>query len=416
VTRARLRVLISAYACEPDRGSEPGLGFGIARQMAELHDVWVLTRANNRGPIQTALKDKPISSLIPVYFDLPPALRFWKRGPRGVQLYYLLWQRASLAAARKLHMTVGFDLVHHVTFAKCWSPSGIAQLGPPFLWGPLGGGDSTPRAFLGEYSLRGRAKNQARECFRTLSTVVPALRATASRSTISLAATEDTAMFLSRIGARDIRRLSQAALDSEEIDKLASMKTERDGTIVRFACLGNLLCLKGFNLAVAAFARASLLESELWIIGDGPERRRLEQLAASLGVEPMVRFHGRLARDEALQRLSECDVLVHPALHDTSPWACVEAMALGLPVIALAHTGPQVMVPPSAGILVQCVDPRSTIESLALAMSQLANDPIERRRLGDGGRREVRERFSWTQRGSELDALYRELALGETLP
>src|SRR5271167_4738650 len=112
----RLKVLISAYACEPDRGSEPADGWYWSLQMRRFHDVWVLTRSNNREPIErVGTEGKDIHW---VYVDLPKWLRFWKKGSRGVQLYYYLWQIAAYFTGRRLYRQHRFDIIHHVTFGK----------------------------------------------------------------------------------------------------------------------------------------------------------------------------------------------------------------------------------------------------------------------------------------------------------
>ena len=99
----KLRILISAYACEPRKGSEPGIGWQWALAHAAAgHEVWVLTRANNRAAIEDALQHHPSPGLHFVYHDLPRWMRWWKRGGRGVRLYYLLWQWGAYRLARIL--------------------------------------------------------------------------------------------------------------------------------------------------------------------------------------------------------------------------------------------------------------------------------------------------------------------------
>lgn len=112
----RLKILVSAYACEPGKGSEPGVGWNWVKQLARFHDVWVLTRTNNREPIERALAQEPMANVHWVYFDLPRWARFWKKGRRGVHLYYYLWQIGAYFVGRRLHNQVKFDLVHHITF------------------------------------------------------------------------------------------------------------------------------------------------------------------------------------------------------------------------------------------------------------------------------------------------------------
>src|SRR6516164_1163816 len=97
-----LRVLVSAYACEPGMGSEPGIGWNTVRELGQRHEVWVITRANNQAKIESALASSPMPSVHFVYFDLPKWSRFWKRGSRAVNLYYYLWQLGAYFTARKL--------------------------------------------------------------------------------------------------------------------------------------------------------------------------------------------------------------------------------------------------------------------------------------------------------------------------
>src|ERR1039458_2632356 len=90
--KVSLRVLLSAYACEPGRGSEPAVGWNWVPHIAKRHDVWVITRANNRSPIEKALGKPAPENVHWIYFDLPPWARFWKKRERGLHLYYWLWQ------------------------------------------------------------------------------------------------------------------------------------------------------------------------------------------------------------------------------------------------------------------------------------------------------------------------------------
>ena len=124
--------------------------------MARRHQVWVVTRTNNQAIIEDEMARHPEPNLRFVYYDLPRWARWWKRRGRGVQLYYYLWQIGALASARRITGEVSFDVAHHVTFAKYWTPTFLAFLPIPFVWGPLGGGDSIPWSFWKDLSHRGK--------------------------------------------------------------------------------------------------------------------------------------------------------------------------------------------------------------------------------------------------------------------
>src|SRR5438552_10908265 len=150
----RLKILVSSYACEPGKGSEPGTGWNWVRQISRFGEVWVITKANNRQSIERVLTNEPLANVHFLYFDVPCWARFWKKGGRGIRLYYYLWQLGAYFAARRLHRQVGFVLVHHVTFAKYCVPSFLALLPAPIIWGPVGGGESAP--WNRWYTLRSR--------------------------------------------------------------------------------------------------------------------------------------------------------------------------------------------------------------------------------------------------------------------
>jgi len=400
----RLKVLISAYACEPQKGSEPGVGWNLALHMARYHDIWVLTRANNRPVIEAELESNPVPGLHFIYFDLPRWARFWKRGQRGVQLYYYLWQIGAYSAARKAHRRVGFDLVHHVTFVKYWAPSFLSLLEAPFIWGPVGGGESAPLKFWASFGVLGIVYELFRTVARWLEEHDPLVRLTAHRAHLALATTEDTATRLRRIGAREVKVLSQVALSQEEASTLGMLPVPENST-VRFVSLGRLIHWKGFHLGIAAFARSGLPDAEYWIIGGGPERGRLQRLAERLGVWNRVHLWGRLPRAEALDKLAACHVLVHPSLHDSGGWVCVEGMAAGKPVICLDLGGPAVQVTDGTGVKAPAENPDQAIAGVAAAMRRLALDPRLQESMGEAARASVRSEFLWPGKAQTLAGL-----------
>src|SRR6185369_11509998 len=137
----RLKVLISAYACEPGKGSEPEVGWQWALQMARFHDVTVLTRENNKAVIEAELEKLRGSRPLPefVYHDCQPVLMDFKRRTGGVKWYYMLWQRSAREVVQQLHAQRAFDLMHHVTFAGFRYRTVIWGHNVPSIWGPVGG-------------------------------------------------------------------------------------------------------------------------------------------------------------------------------------------------------------------------------------------------------------------------------------
>ena len=150
------RILVSAYACEPGRGGEGEIGWSVVHELARTNQVWVITRANNKVVHETAFAQngKP-DTLNFIYYDTPNWARWYKKGKRFFLIYYYVWQIGSAFAARRSLKKSQVDLAHHITGGMDWMPSGLALLGLPFVWGPVGS-EEIPR-LIGECSPLRRA-------------------------------------------------------------------------------------------------------------------------------------------------------------------------------------------------------------------------------------------------------------------
>jgi glycosyltransferase involved in cell wall biosynthesis len=143
------------------------------------------------------------------------------------------------------------------------------------------------------------------------------------------------------------------------------------------------------------------------LIGKGPDRATLEQLAATLGVEDRVSFAGALPHERALAELARCHVHVMPSIHDAFGVSHIEAMAAGVPSVGGAGTGAEDVAAAGEGLLlVPPGDPAGLVRTL----DDLLGDERERTRLGAAARRTVADRFTWARNGAETATLYRQLA------
>jgi len=408
-----LKVLVSAYACEPGKGSEPGAGWHWVGQIGRFEECWVVTRLNNRESIDKALTTNPLPRVHFIYYDLPPWVRFWKKGQRGVRAYYYLWQLGAYRLAKRLHRELHFDLVHHLTFANYWLPSFLPLLPAPFLWGPVGGGESAPRNFRKSFSLRGKSYEILRDVARSIGELNPFVRMTARRAAAGLAVTPQTAHRLRALGCRNVSLSSQTALSFEELSRLHEVPPRRESPF-RVISVGRLLHWKGFELGIKAFAEFHRRhpESEFWLIGDGPEHERWKQLAQTLNAGKNIVFWRTLPRSEVLEKIAACDVLLHPSLHDSGGWVTAEAMAAGRPVICLDLGGPALQVTEKTGFKIPAISPDQVVADITAALEQIVGDPFHCAQLGAAGRERIRQDFNWEKLGDQLAMVYARLVNG----
>ncbi|MBX3011955.1 MAG: GT4 family glycosyltransferase PelF [Caldilineaceae bacterium] len=173
-----------------------------------------------------------------------------------------------------------------------------------------------------------------------------------------------------------------------------------------FGFVGRLHPVKGLPFLLEAFAQvvAQCPEQQLWLIGEGSERQRLAQQRDALGLTKHVTFWG--ARQDVAALLQQMDLFVLPSHWEGMPMVLLEAMAVGLPVVATAVGGtPEVVVPGETGYLVPPADP----PALAQALLRFCHDPALCQRLGAAGRQRVEQHFSIEQNVAQTVALYEKL-------
>ncbi len=405
----KMKILLSAFSCQPNRGSEPAVGWNIARTLAKHHEVWVLTHnTDNYEVIKKEMAENPNPNLNIVFLEVSKRVKIHEMGRLGEQVNYYLWQIRAYFAAKKLHERENFDLVQHATFVKYSIPTFLNLINAPFVWGPVGGGESSPKSFAREFSAGGKTFEFLRSAARRIGEFDPFVRVAARNSTAIVAVTEETADRLRKLGAKKIKLISQCALNEEELDYFGRAAMPDDSTI-RFISIGRLLHWKGFDLGLRALAKARIENAEYWIVGAGPDEKRLKALVAELGIEKKVRFCGVLSRRETFDCLAQSHVLVHPSLHDSGSFACLEAMAAKRPVICLDLGGPAVIVGDDGGIKVPAENPPQAIEAIAEAMKLLAFDSELRTRMGEQARRRAAEEFTWEKKIEFFNELYAEI-------
>jgi glycosyltransferase involved in cell wall biosynthesis/thymidylate kinase len=408
----RVRVLVSAYACEPHKGSEPGVGWDWAQTIALNHDAWIITRANNRSVIETELRANPNPHLHFTYVDLPRWASFWKRGHRGVRTYYYLWQFAAWMQARSLCRETHFHLAHHVTFVNDWLWTFMAFLPLPFVWGPIGSNARCPSHLLPSV----RARNL--DLFRIM-----------IQNTVRWC---DPLWWLSAIRASAIVTINDQVARQLPLRLLAAHKTRVETAVAVTACavpdqmparegnrilyVGRHLPIKGGALAIEAFAKIveKQPQMELVLIGEGPEERTLRRMVHTRNLEDRVTFLPWQPQTRVWDMMNQADVFLFPSMEGAG-MVVLEAMRAGLPVVCLQFGGPGTMVTEEVGRTVPIGSLDEVTSRLAREAMTLLNDPALRASLGNAARRRTQVVFSWAAKQEIVSRLYRDILLGDSL-
>ena len=407
-----MKVLLSAYSCFPCKTSEPGNAWRAINEALKEHEVWaVIADAHQyRELTKPVLAKNPLPNFHPIFHALPPAAQWLSRSPATTAIYYHLWQESLRSVVRELHQKVKFDLVHHVTYGRYWSPSGLRELNLPFIWGPVGAAETPPAEFVSELPLRYRLIEAARDGARNFCEQTAALRETAAAATIAIGVTRESCDALKRLGAPRVERMPQLALTDEDLAQFAALPNPPAGPL-RAICVGRHVHWKGFYLAIRAFAEFAQNNSdaELWIINDGPFRGELEKTAAQTGVAGRVKFLGTLPKySDVLEKLGQSHVLLHPALHEGFGNVCMEAMAAGRPVGCLDIGGPASQITPETGFAAPATNPAEAVTALAKFLEKIDRDRALLARMSAAARAHVAQNYTMRRVNAQMRDFYAE--------
>jgi glycosyltransferase involved in cell wall biosynthesis len=384
----------AGYLLDPDIGSDYERPWRLAEGLARrgLRVVVVareVKRMADLGPNVELARPPGSLPTSPVGRIADRANLYW---------YARLISRREVSAGRAL-------VVHHLGPCGEYSPSLIAKLPIPFVYGPLPA-SRPPNIPDDEWLSWLRTPN-----------------ATAAQATLSRVAAVPARIAAHFLWLRMIRRA-----DAVIVESAANAPPERPDAVVippgvnvtlfspdkrddpipgRVMAVGNLLGRKGYDVLIRAIARVARTrpQAHLVLAGSGPDELSLRRLAGQLGIDSSVTFAGNVPRADLPRLLRSSEVFSHPATFDTFPLALLEAMACGLPtVVSSAGALPDIVG--RAGL----VHPVGDDKQLAQSLLQVLSSAELRRSLGAAARARAVKTYTWQAMSDSYLELYRELA------
>jgi glycosyltransferase involved in cell wall biosynthesis len=376
-----MNILAMAYCCEPNVGSEPNRSWNHILILAQRYRVDVITHPRNRAGIE---RFPPIPGITFHYVDIGTLLDPWKKFKAEVlgSFRYTLWQVAALLAARRLHRKIHFNAVIQLSLGSLTAPQFACFIGPPLIWGPIGGGHMFPLRMVS--FLRYRLFWEiARNMRVSIARWLPWVRATARRASIVLVTNPDTEGIALACGARDVRLVNDIALQESWYPRETEAISQRNPYAVVW--VGRLEEHKAPILALAAFRKVrEVVPAELVVIGDGSMTGACRAYVNANNMSECVRFLGQLTHEEVRQQVRNAALFLFTSLRDSLPTAAFEALSQGTPVAILDHQG-AVQLPDDTSVKVAVTSPAETILHLASAVSDLLMSPEKLRKMSAAG-------------------------------
>ena len=317
-------------------------------------------------------------------------------------LLHLTTQLVQRKIVQNLAKKLAVDVIHQPIPVSPKTPSCLYGIGVPVVIGPLNGGMKYPPAFQKEHGLvAGAAMALGRAISNVFNLVIPGKRL----ASLMLVANPRTRAALPRGIRGRVVELVENGVDLQ----IWRQKLPNAGAApeLRLIFVGRLIDWKALEIVLEAIARVSKHQAvSCEVIGDGPMRQIWQDMAKQLGLETTVKFSGFLSQPECARRLQEADVFVLPSLFECGGAVVLEAMAVGLPVIATAWGGPLDYLDDNCGILVEPSSREDLIEGFANAMIRLGDSSSLREQMGQAGYDRARQYFDWERKVDRILELY----------
>jgi glycosyltransferase involved in cell wall biosynthesis len=409
---SRLRVLVLAPDCNPDSITGPLISYCQAEALAQLHDVTLAFRS----PYEDAIRRRqaPFHAFEVIRLPLLELIYSWtlrrifKNNYRNQGLtafgypFALAFEWRTWRQMRQRIFAGEFDAVLRLMPITVVLPSLFSFLlrrGPiPFIIGPINGSLPWPQGFS-----QADSQKQWISPLRNLYRFLPFARSTyrdaaainagSSHTFAELATYRDKLFYLPENG------ISLSLFPN-------TLRAQKEDGKLELIFVGALVPYKGCDLALRA--AASLLRRDLariTVVGDGPERQRLEQLATDLGIHKAVSFCGSVDHAETITRMGLADVLLFPSVREFGGAVVFEALAAGAVPVVADFGGPGDIVYPEVGYKVPLTNEKDVAAQMEKILEELAVNRELLGRLRRQGMSYARERLSWDAKAQTISRI-----------
>lgn len=328
-----MKILAIAYACEPNRGSEPGVGWNWTRSISQCKDIElsVVTRKNNKEVIElynsVFFDAKNIEYL---YYDLPASILKYKKGDKNIKLFFSLWQLGVIMYIKNNINLEEFDCIWDFNFGSLSLPNFAYMLHKRIIIGPASTKESVPKTYLDRYNLIDKLKYCIQQFIRVHLWLNPFTWRTLKKSSLILTCNEMSRKYLPR-------EINSLAVFHNGLNVTTTEIGFSTSEVVRFVYAGRLIASKNLELAINAFAIVAtrMRDFRFEIYGSGRLKKKLVSLVSKLQLDDVVFVKDKVSQKDLFEIYRNQDFFVFPSLLEISSTAVMEAMYSGLVPICL---------------------------------------------------------------------------------
>lgn len=372
------KIILSAYSCSPDRGSEPGNGWSWAINLAKLgYNVWCFTNIEDREKIELKCAQIALPNLNFVFISLPFSLDklLFNKSSKGIYFHYLFWRKQAATEAIQYHKKINFDIAHHVTFGSLQQGTFLWRLkNIKLIFGPVGGGQEANKVFK-QYFGDAWKFEVLRSTLSKLSFWFNSdLKNTLKYSSAILVTNKETELLIknsSYYNPAKVHFLLDHAVPLS-MEKIEYIDRDYNGAL-KLLWVGRVMPRKGLNLVLHALSfLPANIDYTFTIVGSGEQFSLIESWISQYNLDRnRINVIGHIPFTQVIEYYKVSHAFVFCSLRDSCPSQLTEAMAFGLPSIVLNIHGSALAVNDTCGIKVDVTTAVETAKSIADSIQYL---------------------------------------------
>lgn len=409
-----MKILINAYACSPDMGSEPGMAWNWCLFLAKYCELHIITEGEFRERIEVVLPTLPYGQNMHFYYNpVSDKVRrmCWNQGDWRFYWYYRKWQRKTYHIADEICRTQKVDILHQLNMIGFREPGYLWELsektGIPFVWGPVDAKDTFPMAYLKGASLKTRAflmlKNtitrwQLKHGIR--------IRKAASSAKVVLSASSNSVRSFKKYLHIDSLLMNETGCSMIEV-MLRDIPKENKFDIL---WVGKTDYRKQLVLALRSIALLDYSDIRLHIVGGGDEVP-FRRMAESLGIMNLCVWHGVVSHNEVQRLMQQANLFFFTSVAEGTPHVVLEAIANHLPVLCFDTCGQGDVVNEKVGIKIALSNPEQSVEDFARQIGYLYGHREVLKQLSLNCRERQLE-LTWERKVETMVKYYKQIVIG----
>jgi len=402
-----ISVLISAYACSPNMGSEPGMAWNWCVNLAKYCELHIITEGEFRDKIERVLPNLPESKNIHFYYNpVSDKIRkmCWNQGDWRFYKHYKNWQKSTLAIANKIISNEKIDILHQLNMIGFREPGYLWKIqGIPFIWGPVDAKEKFPLSYLQGASFKQKRIIQLKNFLTKLQLQYSSrVKNAVKRASFVISASSNSSETFKKYFGIYSPILNETGCNVREKE----IKKREENIVLNILWVGKLDFRKQLNIAIKSIAATNNNSLQLHIVGGGNDSIN-KNLADNLNITSKCKWYGEIHHDEVQNLMKDCDLFFFTSVAEGTPHVVLEAISNQLPVICFDTCGHGDTVNNKVGIKIPLTNPQQSVKNFAEKIDYLYhNRQVLNEMSGNCKKRQIE--LSWDKKAEEMVFYYKE--------